>query len=746
MKQASRIIGCVSFRQTGRLAVAALRRQVTRNWARMRARRIAAKELRTTREALGIAPAIKADAEAVLFSVKCLIAAMLAYYIALRIGLNRPFWAVVTSYIIAQPLAGAVLSKAAFRLMGTIVGAAASVVLVPMFVNEPAVLSLALALWLALCLYIAQLDRTPRAYLFLLAGYTACIIGFPSVQAPGAVFNTAILRVQEITIGILCASLIHGAVFPRTVTRQLLLRIDTILTDTRRWSAASLAGAREASLDLERRRLAIDVFDLHQLTIHLPFDTARILPRVRTVRALQDSLSLLLPLASSIEDRLVELGNCPSGVPEPVAALVLRIQAWIENGAVAADREETAKPLIAAARRLEPLAQELTPEAPETELVWRDMLLLNLLSRLADLVTTLGDAHLLRDQVLSPSVRAIAPRVEELLALTSSRPLHLDRGLAIRSAFGTVATIGLGSVFWIGTAWKDGVGAVLIAGVACALFSGLDNPRAAIGKMQLGSTIGLVMSILYAYTIMPRVTDFVTLVAVLAPMLLIMGVLMGKPATAPVGTGILIGFPQTVGLTASYIPGFGAALNGAIAQYIGIGFAMVTVGLFLTIGADDRAGRLARAGWHDVARRAAGHAPDSGQWLSRMLDRVGLMLPAMSAGSDPGKPLLDALIDMRIGFIAGELDALRAGATADERGLIAETLGGIADHFQRLRPAGPTPPSTAILANIDRAVAVYACDDQAARRRDGLILLTSLRRNLFPAAPAYGSPVTEYAA
>ena len=38
-----------------------------------------------------------------LFSAKCFIAAMLAYYIALRIGLNRPFWAVVTSYIIAQP-------------------------------------------------------------------------------------------------------------------------------------------------------------------------------------------------------------------------------------------------------------------------------------------------------------------------------------------------------------------------------------------------------------------------------------------------------------------------------------------------------------------------------------------------------------------------------------------------------------------------------------------------------------------
>ena len=47
---------------------------------------------------------------------------MLAYWIALRIGLTRPYWAVTTSYIVAQPLAGAVLSKAVFRLIGTVLG------------------------------------------------------------------------------------------------------------------------------------------------------------------------------------------------------------------------------------------------------------------------------------------------------------------------------------------------------------------------------------------------------------------------------------------------------------------------------------------------------------------------------------------------------------------------------------------------------------------------------------------------
>src|ERR1700743_1178994 len=109
---------------------------------------------------------MKTDAAAALFSVKCFVAAMLAYYVALRIGLTRPFWAVTTSYIIAQPLAGAVLSEAVFRLLGTGLGASAAVGLWPTSFSEPMMLSIALAVWLGVCLYISLLDRTPRAYTF----------------------------------------------------------------------------------------------------------------------------------------------------------------------------------------------------------------------------------------------------------------------------------------------------------------------------------------------------------------------------------------------------------------------------------------------------------------------------------------------------------------------------------------------------------------------------------------------------
>src|SRR6202011_3771162 len=240
---------------------------------------------------------IATDAEAMLFSAKCFAAAMIAYYLSLSIGFSQPVWAITTVYLVSQPLAGAALSKSLYRLLGTFLGGAAAVIFLPAFVYEPLVLSFVLALWLGLCVYIAQLDRTPRSYIFLLAGYTASLIGFPSVLAPAGIFNTAILRVQEISIAVAVASLVHGAVWPRTIARQLQVRVTTIVNDSERWSRRALTGIRDPTLDRDRRRLARDVNEIEQLSVHLAFDTARLRPRGQVVRALQDRLCWLLPLS-----------------------------------------------------------------------------------------------------------------------------------------------------------------------------------------------------------------------------------------------------------------------------------------------------------------------------------------------------------------------------------------------------------------------------------------------------------------
>jgi hypothetical protein len=51
------------------------------------------------------------------------------------------------------------------------------------------------------------------------------------------------------------------------------------------------------------------------------------------------------------------------------------------------------------------------------------------------------------------------------------------------------------------------------------------------------------------------------------------------------------------------------------------------------------------------------------------------------------------------------------------------------------------PPDEDLLTELDRTVALFAADPSPGRRRQGLVILTSLRRNLFPAAPAYAEAV-----
>lgn len=97
---------------------------------------------------------------ALLFSIKCYLAAVLALYIALALHLQRPYWAVLTTYITAQAYSAAVRSKAVYRLVGTVAGLVAAVALVPALADTPELLCTALAAWMTAT---RRTHRQPRA-------------------------------------------------------------------------------------------------------------------------------------------------------------------------------------------------------------------------------------------------------------------------------------------------------------------------------------------------------------------------------------------------------------------------------------------------------------------------------------------------------------------------------------------------------------------------------------------------------
>ena len=143
-----------------------------------------------------------------LFSAKTFLASMLALYIALAAGLERPYWAMAAVYIVANPLSGATTSKAFYRALGTLLGAAGSVLLLPLFSDSRVLFCLAMALWIGGFLFLSLLDRIPRSYVFMLAGYSLPLIALPTVNDPGTIFDVAVARTEEITLGIVCAPML----------------------------------------------------------------------------------------------------------------------------------------------------------------------------------------------------------------------------------------------------------------------------------------------------------------------------------------------------------------------------------------------------------------------------------------------------------------------------------------------------------------------------------------------------------
>ncbi|EXF46695.1 efflux transporter, permease [Pseudomonas sp. BAY1663] len=198
-----------------------------------------------------------------LFSAKALIAALLALYIALAIPLDNPYWAMASVYIVSHPLSGATRSKAAYRALGTVFGAGASVVLLPLFAHQPMMLSIVIALWIGGLLFLSLLDRSPRSYIFMLAAYTVPLISLSEVNHPQTIFDVALARSEEILLGIVCASLVNAVLFPSRIAPVLGARMDMLLRDGRAAIGRLLATRHLGDAEHgELHRLLLDVMGL----------------------------------------------------------------------------------------------------------------------------------------------------------------------------------------------------------------------------------------------------------------------------------------------------------------------------------------------------------------------------------------------------------------------------------------------------------------------------------------------------
>ena len=662
-----------------------------------------------------------------LFSAKAFVAAMLAVYLSMRIGLTRPFWAMMTAYIVAAPFAGPTRSKGLYRALGTLLGAVFVTFTVPRLVNSPELLSLALALWIAGCLYISLLDRTPRSYLMMLAGYTAGLIAFPAVNDPGAVFDIALARVEEITLGMVCATVVHSLVFPQPFGPVVMARLDGAISDARNWIRDAFNASAVVRTRDDRRKLAADITDLRVMSTHLPFDTSHLRWTAGAVSALQEQLTQFVSIVAGIEDRLRALRALHSD------AAAARWQPILDD--IRAMTDAAAPAVAHACASLHARIDALCP-APQRGMDWAGLLELNLASRLRRLVDLWAGTTTLRAHIES-GVRGKLPATVRHLKGVPTSALHLDRGLAALSAFATVITVLICCAFWILTGWSAGATAPMLAAVLCCFFSTQDDPVPFIKSFLAWTIYSIPVSALYLLVLLPAVHGFEMFILVCAPVFLVLGIFVGRPGTFGRAFPFLFGVCGTLALIDTRSADMVTFLNVTLAQTIGVGTAAAMTGLLRRVGADWTARRLLKAGWRELARLGAGEPITLAEFNARMVDRISLLTPrlAQATGSVSADQAVGAFHDLRVGLNMTVLQDTRAqlgrGAAA-----LAPVMTQLSNRYARL-PAVDAGAEAALLASVDNALRAICMGARDSAQHEALAALTSVRRDLFPQAAAY---------
>lgn len=655
------------------------------------------------------------------FSMKTFGAGMLALFLAFWIDLPNPYWALGTVYITSQVLAGATRSKALYRVLGTLLGAVVTVALVPNLVNAPELLTLAIALWVAGCLYFSLLDRTPRSYLMMLGGYTAALIGFPSVGAPETMFDTAVARAEEITLGILCASLVNTVVLPQSVAPVIAGRLDLWLRDARGWVIDVLGRARTAGdTQATRLKLASDAVAFDALAMPLRYDMTGAERSAEAMATLRQHMLMFLPIASAISDRIETLERAHA-LPQRLRTLLDDMAAWLVSGTT--ERAE--------ADRLKDAANTLEPELGEQP-PWNALVLASLLARLRDFIDLRQDTRILQRHLADGT-----PVTEDLAFryTAAARAIrHRDHGMALLSAMGVFLTILVTCAIWIATGWPHGSAAPMMAAVGCSFFAAQDDPAPFIVSFANSAILGALGAGLYLFAVLPLATTFEMLVLALAPALLTCGVFMAQPKTAPLAMGAAVNGSAMIALQGSYTGDFAAFANSSVAVIVGMWVAAIVTRLIRSVGADWSARRLRVINRRSLARAAERQGAQNGLELAAlMLDRVGLIAPRLAAlPSDDAEWTADLLAEVRVGINIVELRRDRQQLSNPAREAVETLLGALSRHF-----GGKEEPTPGLLDAIDGALDAVSLDARRAPGRAALMGLVGIRRGLFPDAPPY---------
>lgn len=568
--------------------------------------------------------------QAVEFAFRNTVASLLALAIALWMELDSPVWALLTVWAVAQASRGESLSKARWRLAGTLIGGVASVLLIAAFPQEPWLFFPSLALWVGACAGLASFFSSYRAYAMTLAGYTCAIIALDASQTPDNVFFIAVSRSTYIGLGVVCEAAM-GMIFSLQQEKRARINI-----------RRNLQGILSAVLERASNVLGQDSSRAHQG---------------------RELFGKILRLNNEIEYLEIEMG--PHGHEgdharadlAAVAVLLTRCLGMTARLAALTHDNPSLKEMLG---RVQAFMRSITPrleqDAPLTEIL-ADLHTLQIRCRCAaieldgrdgtakpDLMNSKDEAD---TRVLHVSISEMLREVEDVLLeyhasthkIPRDRfrfrlPVHRDFQEAVINAIRVATSIMICALFYEITAWPSGLPFITDVALICGLYATQENPVLGTTQFLRGALWSAFVAGLLTMIFVPAFDTYETLILALSLPLFISGLARLNGPTIGVSSAFGLLMPTMLNIQNHRRLDEVSFFNSAFAVVCAAAVAILAFRIIIPFDAQKERVRLRRQLLTDLrALCRLQTAPNIKMWMCSNLDRFAKLI--RHAGETP---------------------------------------------------------------------------------------------------------------
>lgn len=479
------------------------------------------------------------------YALRNSLAMCLSLWVAFVLNLDEPYWALTSAAVVSFPTVGGVISKSIGRVFGSLVGAAASVAIAGHCLNDPWLFTLFIAAWIGLCTYISNHYQNNVSYAFALAGYTAAIIAFSTVNVTDTqqIFDIAQARVCEVITGILCGGLMM-MILPSTSDGEALL------TSLRRMHLRLLEHAAmlwqpEITVQMRTSHEGVigQILTMNLLRIQAFWSHYRLR---RQNNLLNYMLHQQLRITSVISSLRRMLLNWPDR-PDNLASVLEQLLTELRN-------PETDK------YRLARILQQIAPQDPAD---YRHRAFWLRLRHFCWLY--LGASRWLqRLESATPVSDIQPPRVTSLAR-------HTDSYEAAYNGLRTFLCIVIGCAYWINTQWDAGSSALTLIAISCVLYSSTPSPINSITTLLKAVLLLSIACFVVKFGLMIQIDDFWLFCAFLFPVLVTMQMIkLQHPSYAALWGQLIVFMGSFLSVTNPPSYDYQSFINDSIGKIVGV--------------------------------------------------------------------------------------------------------------------------------------------------------------------------------